>query len=538
MFIRCLLPYCIAAVTIIEGIAVTDLYAESLADMMERCEKSVVRINTSGEEGSAIGSGYLIDDSGIFATNCHVLAGATSANAVFSDNSSYPILGTYVIDAKRDIVIAKINCSGIKALRLSNTLPRKGESVTAIGAPLGLDFTVTNGIVSAIRNADQMKESGGQVEGTWIQIDASLSPGNSGGPLINSQGEVVAMSTLASIGFQNLNFGISSIDILATIEKAKSMPLTPLSKGIAKIQPKSQLGEDIAVPPTAIAAYVEESRKNFDRLLSALKQDISREQETLREMNRGGTNLGYFDPQTDASVARFTERLSGEVRYMFRNEVAKTTAIDLQKRQLREMLDTYTLCRGGMTTKSLCEMLCKAGGDLDTRRSSTVGFVKAATCGVVVSEKIALIDYQERPYIANLHSTAGLYPGDRLLPSVFFVAGTQTLEVENRIPLTLTVLQQVDEQHIRKIAGSDITAPEPSMSSPLDGPATESSVFEPPASQDFGRLWTSRDGKFQVSAILLSSDGTSVKLRRTDNSQTISVPIKMLSESDQRYIAK
>ena len=96
-----------------------------------------------------------------------------------------------------------------------------------------------------------------QLEGTWIQVDAALSPGNSGGPLINQQGEVVGMSTLASSGrAQNLNFGISAEDIATAVDTAKKRQLKNFEDGIAKVS----IGEQSSDSESG-------SRSNIERCL-------------------------------------------------------------------------------------------------------------------------------------------------------------------------------------------------------------------------------------------------------------------------------
>ena len=105
----------------------------------------------------------------------------------------------------------------------------------AIGAPLGLDMSVTEGIVSAVRTAKELEDSIDLTghSGTWVQTTAAISPGNSGGPLITKRGEVVAINTLALVGAgaQALNFGISGEDIRQAMTELEDnpIPLSPLS---------------------------------------------------------------------------------------------------------------------------------------------------------------------------------------------------------------------------------------------------------------------------------------------------------------------
>ncbi|MEM8734604.1 MAG: S1C family serine protease, partial [Planctomycetota bacterium] len=251
---------------------------QSFADVIEQAEKSVIRIEVSGDEGESLGSGFVIDDEGTFITNCHVLAGARRATAYFPNGQSSPVLGTLIIDQTRDIIVAKIRIKTAPALPIARSLPRKGEEVMALGAPKGLSFSATKGIVSAIRPAKEMAEDIGRstIQGTWIQVDAPISPGNSGGPLINARGEVVAMSTLASQGSaQNLNFGISAKDIANAIKYSPFGKLASLSDAAAKVRmsdgeppgpgmPSRPDGGGLAkksLPDDALQQYIKEARE-------------------------------------------------------------------------------------------------------------------------------------------------------------------------------------------------------------------------------------------------------------------------------------
>ncbi|HUG94068.1 MAG TPA: trypsin-like peptidase domain-containing protein [Planctomycetaceae bacterium] len=202
----------------------------NLADLIESIEPSVVRIDVQDEEGSGNGSGFVVDQDGIVATNYHVIAGVTRATVVFSDGGQAQVIGHVLLDAGRDIALLKINypAEKLKPLKLSASLPRKGESVVAFGAPLGLSFSASEGIVSGIRTQEELAGFNKQAEGEWIQTTTPISPGNSGGPLVNHQGEVVAMNTAVLSEGQNLNFAISSVDIARAVQQ-KSATVATLS---------------------------------------------------------------------------------------------------------------------------------------------------------------------------------------------------------------------------------------------------------------------------------------------------------------------
>ncbi len=167
----------------------------NLADLIDKVEPSVVRIDVIKGESKGVGSGYVIGEDGTVATNYHVIAGASEATAIFKNGDKVDVQGTVWLDPKRDIAILKINKQGLTPLPLADQLPRKGDSVAAFGAPVGLSFSASEGIVSAIRQGKELSEDD-PLPGTWIQTTAPISPGNSGGPLVNQEGKVVAMNTM------------------------------------------------------------------------------------------------------------------------------------------------------------------------------------------------------------------------------------------------------------------------------------------------------------------------------------------------------
>jgi S1-C subfamily serine protease len=226
----------VAAPSTVLAVSETDL---SIDELFSRVEGSVVRVNVASGEGAGNGSGFVIDAAGIVVTNYHVIAGANRAWVEFANKDRVDVDGFLFIDHKKDIAILKFDatrCSSpLASIPVAPGQPRKGIAVVAIGAPLGLDMSVTEGIVSAVRTAKELEESIDLTghSGTWVQTTAAISPGNSGGPLITKRGEVVAINTLALVGAgaQALNFGISGEDIRQAMTELEDrpIPLSPLS---------------------------------------------------------------------------------------------------------------------------------------------------------------------------------------------------------------------------------------------------------------------------------------------------------------------
>ncbi|MCC5639301.1 trypsin-like peptidase domain-containing protein [Nostoc sp. CHAB 5844] len=153
------------------------------------------------------GSGFIISGDGRILTNAHVVDGADTVTVVLKDGRSFQgkVLGK---DELTDVAVVKIQASNLPTVTLGNSEQlQPGEWAIAIGNPLGLDNTVTTGIISATgRSSNQIGAADKRVE--FIQTDAAINPGNSGGPLLNARGEVIAMNTAIIQGAQGIGFAI------------------------------------------------------------------------------------------------------------------------------------------------------------------------------------------------------------------------------------------------------------------------------------------------------------------------------------------
>src|ERR1035438_3803108 len=188
---------------------------------------SVVSIVVSDKDGHPLaqGSAFLISKDGQVVTNYHVIRNGSSAVVKFPDSTLFAVDGVLVTHEDRDVTIIKVRGNGFKALTLGDSdRLRVGEEVVAIGNPLSLESTVSNGIVSAFRTDEN---EGGK----FVQITAPISPGSSGGPLFNMAGEVVGITTSHLVGGDNLNFAIPMNDVkpmlLAGFSKLHSLPDEP-----------------------------------------------------------------------------------------------------------------------------------------------------------------------------------------------------------------------------------------------------------------------------------------------------------------------
>jgi len=153
------------------------------------------------------GSGFIISNNGQILTNAHVVEGADTVNVTLKDGRSFQgkVMG---VDTVTDVAVVKIEASNLPTVPMGNSDQLKpGEWAIAIGNPLGLDNTVTTGIISATgRSSSAVGVPDKRVQ--FIQTDAAINPGNSGGPLLNASGQVIGMNTAILQGAQGLGFAI------------------------------------------------------------------------------------------------------------------------------------------------------------------------------------------------------------------------------------------------------------------------------------------------------------------------------------------
>jgi S1-C subfamily serine protease len=190
------------------------------ADLAEKHGPAVVNIDTLSrrrvrvmplfgvpesriQEARGLGSGFIVDANGLILTNNHVIQGANEVMVTLDDGRKFPakLVGR---DPALDLAVIDINAKGLPTLTFANDdSVRVGDWVMAMGSPLGLDKTVTKGIVSALNRSIALNES---VQ--FIQTDAPINPGNSGGPLLNLSGQVIGVNTAVAAQAQGIGFAI------------------------------------------------------------------------------------------------------------------------------------------------------------------------------------------------------------------------------------------------------------------------------------------------------------------------------------------
>ncbi len=192
------------------------------AQIAAKATPAVVVVENFNEDGvkASQGSGYLYSDDGIVVTNYHVIRGASSLSITVPSTGKARVENVLGYSPETDVAIIQLPQRVTASLETEGAQSAKvGDHVVAIGAPLGLESTVSEGIISALRDAGGIH---------LIQTTASISPGSSGGPLLNDYGKVIGLTTAKVQNGENLNLVLSSTHINDLVSRKRDIPLSKM----------------------------------------------------------------------------------------------------------------------------------------------------------------------------------------------------------------------------------------------------------------------------------------------------------------------
>jgi putative serine protease PepD len=312
--------------TLVSSNSVIERAPDSVAGIAQRVLPSVVSISTSSVIGGGTGSGFVIDSDGFILTNNHVIDGAARSSGVIRVSLNNGAIYTAEVvgrDASYDLAVLKIKASGLKALQFGNSDEiAVGDSVIAIGSPLGLSGTVTTGIISAKDRAVTAGDS--TTESSYInalQTDAAINPGNSGGPLVDATGAVIGVnSAIASLGMDS-QVGSIGLGFAIPINQARKTAEQLIKNGVATYP---VIGVTLNMNFNGMGAKI---TSTADAILLGSPAQIAG--------LRGGDVITSFEGKTingaeELIVAVRAKNVGDRVTLIFkRNGVSKTTVLTL-----------------------------------------------------------------------------------------------------------------------------------------------------------------------------------------------------------------
>jgi S1-C subfamily serine protease len=282
-----------------------DAYSQAVIAAVEKVGPAVVNIEVrqqvrdgarTGELGGS-GSGFLIARHGFILTNSHVVHGATKIRVTLSDGREFPaqLIGD---DPDTDLAVIRIDAPNLVHTSLGHSRHlRVGQLAIAIGNPFGFQATVTAGVVSALGRS--LRAQSGRLIDDVIQTDAALNPGNSGGPLVNSRGEVIGVNTAMIRPAQGICFATA-------IDTAKFVAGWLIKDGKIRRSYIGVAGQDVPIHPRVVRFYKLPARTAV--LVVSVEKDGPAERARLAV----GDLIVAFNQEPIASIADLHKRLVGD----------------------------------------------------------------------------------------------------------------------------------------------------------------------------------------------------------------------------------
>ncbi len=465
----------------------------SLSDLVKHVKPSValIEIIVKGKT-MGNGSGYVVDPSGIIATNYHVVEGASELRVSFPGDTSlgsFKAEGFIAFYQKKDMALIKIDPKGkkLRPLPLAKELPSQGDEVVAFGAPLGYSDTVTNGIVSAVRTGKEltsMMSYGGhdgygkdglgyEVNTTWIQTSAPISPGNSGGPLVNMKGEVVGMNTFVSTRGQNLNFSLS---------------ITHMIKFIADSGKNVKPFSDLPPPREGHGGGPSGDAKKTLALWKALNRAKNHLDQEIEACERKFQKLPPIDPRNPMKGSRIRNRKIAD--------------------GFKKLSDAYS------TYSSDISHLDQKEADIEV--------IKLVVQDTVVAKKLSDLCKD----VSNTASAGTDEVDWQRAISAIKDAGNDTDTHRELLRVNLGLMYNLSFPTQKDTAEEDKKLPK-------DKKATKSTTEKKDRSLE--RVWTDASGKFHIRAKCIGVEGGIVKLEKPDGT-VLNVPKDKLSEEDKLFL--
>ncbi len=305
-----------------------DAYSNAVIRVAEKISPSVVNIEARqtirGKETGGSGSGVIFTPDGFILTNSHVVHGAKKILVTLSEGQSY-VASTIGDDPDTDLAVIRIDAPNLVPARLGDSgILRVGQLAVAVGNPYGFQCTVTAGVVSALGRS--LRSKSGRLIDNVVQTDAALNPGNSGGPLVNSHGEVIGINTAVIRMAQGLCFAIA-------VNTAKFVAMRLIRDGKITRGYIGIAGQNIPLLRRTIRAL--NLKKDHAVLITSVERNSSAEKTGLRDgdivIEFDGLPISEID-ELHRILANKPVGLKSSIGIIRRGEVLKFSIIPQEKR--------------------------------------------------------------------------------------------------------------------------------------------------------------------------------------------------------------
>jgi tetratricopeptide (TPR) repeat protein len=296
-----------------------------LPELVKRIKPSAVAIETFDSKDNTVarGSGFFVAPDRVI-TNRHVIERSTRAEIHLLDGKKYPVRGVLAVDGEGDLALLQVDVPKAFAIPLPivRAVPQEGESIVVIGNPYGLEGSVSNGIVSAVREISGY--------GKIIQITASISPGSSGSPVVNMAGQVIGIATLQAAEGQNLNFAVPA-------ERISQLKINDI-QSFSSLSSESQKNKHSAAEHSYSLGLAQLSRDDYNRALPYFEKAVETDPNYAEAWYQAGYCYGVLGRHAEAlKASRQAAKLRPEWSATFVNIGASSYALG----QYKEAVDAY-----------------------------------------------------------------------------------------------------------------------------------------------------------------------------------------------------
>ena len=272
---------------IIVALCTAALAQDFLPELVKRVKPSAVAIETFDSRGNTLsrGSGFFVGPDRII-TNRHVIERSARVDVHLLDGKKLPVRGVLAVDGEGDLALLQVDVPkpSVAPLPIVSNVPQEGESIVVVGNPFGLEGSVSNGIVSAVR------EIAGY--GRIIQITAPISPGSSGSPVVNMAGQVIGVATLQAAEGQSLNFAVPS-------ERIAQLKVGDLQT-VASLTAETQKNKRSAAERFYSQGLAQLSRDDFTRALPYFERAVESDPNYAEAWYQAGFCYGMLGRPNDS----------------------------------------------------------------------------------------------------------------------------------------------------------------------------------------------------------------------------------------------